>query len=186
MTKGERNLLLIANGYNYKCHLLGNRNRLCSRCNLLNLLFLALEGGLLYYVLRTWIRSLEVVQDSAFETKHNIKSLYSPRYREEQEQGRGFHAAAFAGDSEELGCVCQRAARYKTKRYCYVKKQAADLAQDETSKGRIKGFMFRSASLDQMLSLKGWILIQTQVFQRSSCLLKSWLYNAAAQKKKKK
>lgn len=52
MTKGERNLLLIANGYNYKCHLLGNRNHLCSHCNLLNLLFLALEEGLLYYVLK--------------------------------------------------------------------------------------------------------------------------------------
>lgn len=52
-------------------------------------------------------------------------------------------------------CMCQCASRYKTKRYCYVKKHAADLAQDKTSKGRIKGFMFRSASLDQMLSLKG-------------------------------
>lgn len=53
------------------------------------------------------------------------------------------------------GCMCQCASRYKTKCYCYVKKHAGDLAQDKTSKGRIKGFMFRSASLDQMLSLKG-------------------------------
>lgn len=48
------------------------------------------------------MRSLKVVQDSAFETKYNIKSLYSPRYRNEQEQGNGFHAAVFVDDSKEL------------------------------------------------------------------------------------
>lgn len=50
--------------------------------------------------------------------------------------------------------TCRCASRYKTKQYCYVKRHAADLALDKTSKGRIKGSMFRSASLDQMLSLK--------------------------------
>lgn len=52
------------------------------------------------------MRSLKVVQDSAFETKYNIKSLYSPRYRNEQEQGKDFHAAVFVDDSKGLGmCV---------------------------------------------------------------------------------
>lgn len=54
-------------------------------------------------MLKIWIGSLKVVQDSAFETKCNIKSLYSPRHRDEQEQGRGFHAAVFVDDSKELG-----------------------------------------------------------------------------------
>jgi len=51
MTNGEKKLL-VANGYNYECHLLGNTKCLHRRSNLPNLLFLALEGELLFHVLK--------------------------------------------------------------------------------------------------------------------------------------
>lgn len=168
----KRNLLLVANGYNYKCHLLGNTKCLHSHCNLPNLLFLALEGELLCYVFKIWIRSFKVVQDSAFETRCSIISLYSPRYRDEQDKEKAFTLQSLCMTVRNWECMCQCAGCYKTKWYCYVKKHAADLAEDKTSKGSIKEFMFRSSSLDQILSFKACILIQTQVFQRSSFLLK--------------
>ena len=131
----KRNLLLVANGYNYKCHLLGNTKCLHSHCSLPNLLFLALEVELLCYVFKLWTRSFKVVQDSAFETRCTIKSLCSPRYRDEQDKGKAFTLQSLC---KELGMHVSMCQLLQNKVVLLCQKTCSRLSTRQNIKGKHK------------------------------------------------